>query len=597
MPDAQARSEQMKVPDDDVRSSAGEAGAVAARGRVWLALLGGLLTAGMWQLCFPPVQAWPVAYVVLAPWLATAVLPKRGRTAGLIGYLTVAALFAAGLYWLTWITPLGYVALVFYLGWYGPLTVWVVRRAHRLGWPMWLILPVLWVALEYARAWVLSGFPWFFLSHSQVSLIPLIQIADLTGAYGVTFFVAMVNGLLLDVLRHGRSVRIAWGAGAVALVLGGLLAYGFHRTHESSGTTAIGPVVGVAQCAYPVSLQNVRQTQAADVRGATPAQWVETLVTQSVRLPLGELDLLVWPETVLPILPADVDRMSTDPRRYAPGMQEQAQALNQISTVLAIHRVPLLAGAMTVRRADASGVGGREELQVGNSALLLQASKPDRLDMLGRYDKMHCVPFSEYVPFGDSWPWLHRLLRQAVPSEMLQLTPGRRVVRFTVPAPAGQAVTAVPICYEGVFARVCRKLAYDRDGSKKVDFLTNISNDGWFISPWGSGRWPSSELEQHLTAYNFRAVECRVPIVRCVNTGISGFIDSNGRVEKLLTDDEGRTKMVEGVAWHPLLLDNRQSAYGRIGDVFAQACSVASLAIATGMIVLGRRSRRARKDV
>jgi hypothetical protein len=255
------------------------------------------------------------------------------------------------------------------------------------------------------------------------------------------------------------------------------------------------------------------------------------------------------------------------------------------------------------------------------------------------YSKVHLVPFSEYVPFKQSWPGLHRLLRGFVPEVMDQLEPGEEFCcyeldRAALPSPASQPQTqasaatqpqivpqsqpgaavaarswrlATPICYEGTISRVCRNMVW-QGGRKAVDILVNLSNDGWFIWQMGNERQHlSTEHAQHLAHYCFRAVENRVPVVRAVNTGISASIDSCGRLLAQVSRDSQRT-MVKGTLLldgrpaaagespqrGPLVLvDSRVSVYSRIGDAFAFSTALAAALMA---IALGAMSRRERLE-
>jgi len=535
----------------------------------------------------------------------------------LAGWLTGLGVFAIAVHWLSWITPIGYVAAVLYLSGYWLLAAWWLRGAFRRGVRLWWALPVTWVALEYVRAYVISGFPWFFLGHTQYVYPRLIQVADVTGAYGVSFFVAMVNGLAIDLLarpapasdRPGwvgkavTAVRAGWaGLAATVLVGGALLAYGTFRLAEHERRTTPGLTIAVVQGAFPISLGG--RSSGEDM--------FDFHVARSRQLPLDQLDVLVWPETVLPwrfdedwqgwdeaTLARQPD-LNAGMRRYMAQMRRQQL---QLADLLGSTGTPLLAGGMTLH----PGSSAAEPRQC-NSTLLLRAAggrlKP--IDKESKYDKMHCVPFSEYVPFREGWPWLHRVLRAFVPPSMPQVTPGRRVTRFSAGRGKAGFSVATPICYEGTFARVCRAMCYERPGggagplpwvdtltgrgrpAKKVVCLINMSNDGWFIMPWG-GQRASSELDQHWVPYVFRAIENRVPVARAVNTGISGFIDSCGRTRGQVAEPgTGRRKMVTGTAVRQILVDRRVSVYSSIGDLGAQVC----LAIGVIGLLLRWRARR-----
>ena len=145
----------------------------------------------------PPLAWSPLAWVALVGYVLAAVRARTSRQMILVCYLPGLAYYLLNLYWLAGVTPAGYAALCFYLGWYFVLTGYLLRTVylyHR--WSFTIVLPILWVAQEYLRATMLTGFPWLFVAHSQHDNLSLIQISDLGGAYGVTFLVAMVNGLV-----------------------------------------------------------------------------------------------------------------------------------------------------------------------------------------------------------------------------------------------------------------------------------------------------------------------------------------------------------------------------------------------------------------
>lgn len=544
-------------------------------GRAWTVALLCLLTAVLWQLCFAPFDQWYVAYVVLVPWGLAVVSAKSGRAALLCGWGAGALLWAVATYWLTWITLAGYAALVFYLSLHWLAGAWFVRRAFRRGLPLWIVLPVVWVGLEYLRAFLLSGFPWMFLAHSQYRRTQLIQAADLTGQYGVSFFVAMVNGLILDlaarpiltretdedgqVIRRRLARPMLAGAIATLWLLGALLGYGAWRLSQE--TRSPGPRIGVAQCAFPISLTG---------RSVSEKEIFDAYMTQARRLTDDELDLMVWPETMLPVA-FDRPWLERDPADFKDPahIAELQAAQRELAALLNEAGCPLLAGGIVIRPTPIP-LAGEPDAVPFNSAILLTPRPDGTLRTEAVYDKMHLVPFGEYVPLRQSWPGAYKAMRWFVPDVMEQLWPGSQPVRFETRYRDGRTLRfATPICYEGLFARVCRRLGY-RDGRKEIDVLVNISNDGWFILQGTNWQHASTELDQHLAAYVFRAIEARVPVARAVNTGISGFIDSNGRIENLVVQPEsGRMKMVSGTAERQVLVDSRRSVYSLVGSAVA----------------------------
>jgi len=588
----------------------------------------GALSVVLLSLSFPPFNLWPLAYFALVPWLVT-LYSGRGRYRPLLFCWLVGLVFwLVNIYWLWWITLVGYFGAVVYLSLYWLAAGVVLRAALRRRWPMWITLPVVWVALEYARAYVISGFPWFYLAHSQWARTPLIQIADLTGVYGLSFFVAMVNGAVADLLLvlvgrrlqphlpapRARRLIVAWPA--TALACAGLIVYGYWRLAQAP--TAKGPVIGLVQHSYPIALDRPR----------TPDKKVMAdFVASSEKFIGAGADLVVWPETMLPswlnpqaldLAPASLDSddlrglaasifgLEAWNKKYSGGtiLLNVAKALKladrrayaeQIASLSRKLGCGILAGGITLRRNTLAPVDPTDWWVLANSAMLFDGSA--RASQI--YSKVHLVPFGEYVPFKRTWPGLYHLLRSFVPAVMEQLEPGRRFTTFQWTSRGRRWRLASPICYEGAFARICRAMVVDA-GRKRVDLLANMSNDGWFVHRW-FGRGPymaSNEQSQHLVQYCFRAVENRVPVVRAVNTGITASIDSSGRiVAKLGTMVDGyrQCTMISGVLlldgkltaagrYAPghgpqVLVDDRLSVYSLVGDVFAMAASAVAVVL------------------
>jgi apolipoprotein N-acyltransferase len=220
-----------------------------------------------------------------------------------------------------------------------------------------------------------------------------------------------------------------------------------------------------------------------------------------------------------------------------------------------------------------------------NSAVVYDRDGVQRRE---RYDKIHLVPFGEVVPFRNARPlgfdlhWLYRFLNRLSPFSYggaieYSLSPGERYTVFDLASSAGATRFGVPICYEDTVPDVPRRYVW-AGGRRRVDFLVNISNDGWFLH--------SAELPQHLAICVFRAVENRVAIARAVNTGISGFIEPSGRIDSLV--EEGGRRYGAGLVGYrvaPVKLDDRGSCYGRLGDWFATLCVLGAAALWVGAIV------------
>jgi apolipoprotein N-acyltransferase len=519
----------------------------------------GLLGAWFWSLVsaalllcsYPLTDAGFLAWVALAPWVVVVVRARRSTVA----WLTWPVWFvwwAVMVGWLRYATGPGMLALAAYMSAYFVAGAYLIRLFHRrLHVPAVAALPVIWVALEQVRGHLMTGFAWFFLGHTQHGYLSLIQIADTFGVPGVTFVVAAVNGLVVDLLtapifqRRSMEVtrggprlrrRVAISAAAVLALVAATAVYGQFRLAQGRRAMTVGPRIAAIQGNIPQDIV---------LEGRSDAEIMAEHVGLTRPLLGGDIDLVVWPETMVPGVLNDEFLRHTPggPQAETVRLQiERSQSYrNEIVSLARTGDVPFLVGAETRR-------DGGEFRRRYNTALLLL---PDGR-VAATYDKMHLVPFGEYLPLKDVFPWLIKL----TPYDYdYTVTPGTRATVF----PLGRWRFAVAICFEDTVPEVPRELCYDPHEGKRVDFLVNISNDGWFQA--------SSELPQHLAICVFRAVENRVGIVRAVNTGISAFIDSNGRVVQELRVD-GRSRGVAGTLVGSVAIDRRVSPYSRHGEWF-----------------------------
>ena len=541
-----------------------------------------LITMMMLTVIAEPVGWSPLAWVALVPWLIAVTRLRRGSA--WVGYLTGTLYFLVNLYWLWPVTGAGMVALCLYLGLYFLLCGVILRWVYLYRpWPFTLVLPVVWVGQEYLRATVMTGFAWFFLGHSQHDNVMLIQMSDMFGAYGVTFVVAMCNGLWGDLLLRPLKRRTATGPanhfGASTMILltacciAAALLYGQHRLRQGRRTITAGPVVTVVQDNIP---QHVKQQQ-VDLNG-------DDIFHRHVALTEAALettpvpDLIVWPETMV-LSELNDDMLAGEVTEFT----RQSHRFNHRLKQLAGRGSALLVGAPSM---ELSGEGGVNRYNSAQYYLADGSRHPKR------YDKIHLVPFGEVVPFKKSWPWMYRLLNKLTPYDYeYSNTAGEDPTVFDLAKHAGAAATpddkcpwkfSVAICYEDVMPHVPRRLAAEEYGKKRIDFLLNISNEGWF-SRGGHTRndpvKPTAELSQHWAICKFRAVENRVSIVRSVNMGISGFVRPDGRVQTkplagTLPDHPRKRQAVAGFLTDTVQLDSRVSVYNKIGDIFAILCTV-----------------------
>lgn len=393
-------------------------------------------------------------------------------------------------------------------------------RNHRPA-LRWIGIPALWVSAEFARTSLFSGFSWELLGYTQYRQLPLIQIADMTGVYGLSFLLALSGYVVAECwaslsffppssLLHGtRLARLPWPAlGSLVGVIVLALFYGTLRLHQYENPA--GPSLKLAL--VEGNVPNAQRWQR--VHYATTLLKYIALTRQGVTgIPL---DLIVWPEFALGFY---LDR--------EPLLQAQ---LGQLTRSL---ETSLLLGAP---RLEETAVGAHYY----NSAYLLAPGGA----LQGTYDKMRLLPFAEYRPL----PFLPvRGQAQEIPSTF---TPGREPTIFLLP----HAAFGVTICYEATYPDLSRRLA--RDGAQ---FFVNISNDTWLVQDGGAA------AAQHFSMTVFRAVENKRPLVRATTAGVSGFVDPTGRSPQLSTREEG-------VMLGEIIPQRELTVYARYGDWFAYGC-------------------------
>jgi apolipoprotein N-acyltransferase len=482
-------------------------------------------------LAFPAVDFWLLAWVWLVPVLACA-LHRPPRAALADGWLAGLVFFLVLLRWLDhtfrhysavpW--PLGWLpiaALAAYCGLYvGAVAAGVSWLRWRVG-PGWAAAaaPGLWVAGEWLRGRLFEGFPWGLMGYSQHAVLPVIQVAELGGVYAVSLLVVSVNASLAATWALGWR-RTAPGLAAAGLVLGGALAFGWARlAEEEAAAGRPGVRVAVIQPSIEQSLKwdPVRQAETLGV--------YETLTRAAGQ---SRPALIVWPETAATIV------LRSDPA-----------LLERLTAVARELDAPLLVGS--IDRDD--GRGGA----LLNSAFLL-----DGRGLASKYDKIHLVPFGEYVPLGRLIGFV-----RGWAEFISEFAAGERRTVFALPGAPFGAV----ICYEVIFPELFRDFV--AGGAR---FMVNITNDAWFGRT--SGPW------QHLGTLPLRAVENRVAIARAANTGVSAFVAPSGRVTDTLALFE------RGILERSVPLRGELTLYTRLGDWLPSLCLAVSAA------ALGVASRR-----
>lgn len=457
----------------------------------------------------------------------------------------------AALHWLRlphWATSFGWVALSAYFGCYLPVFISLCRVAvHRLRAPVMLAAPVVWMGLELARAHLLTGMTMASLGHTQYRWTTVIQVSDLAGAFAVGFVVMFVAAALARCLPVEGRRGVVWPLGFAATMMVAVLLYGRARMQ------ALPPSEPVARIALIQGSVDIVWKADPAMRDEIFRQHFE-LSTNALSA-YGPVDLIVWPETMFrdPLVvydkgaavPEEVDWPQEDFERYLEKAAAHSRRL--IAQTAQSLETPMILGVDTYYYS-------RDGLKRFNSAILVSAEG----EILRRYDKIHRVLFGEYVPLADRFAWLHRL----TPLNS-SLCPGDTPMSF----PLGQLRLAPNICYESVLSHVIRRQIHHlQDRGKAPDILVNLTNDGWF--------WGSSELDMHLACGVFRAVECRKPMLIAANTGISAWINGDGKLVKCGPRREMATLLAE------VRLDPRQSWYVRYGDLPAGICLIACAMLA-----------------
>jgi len=554
------------APDQDATS----AQTTGVRGRFQRhPLLAGLAAGLLLWTSFPPVEWSWLAWIALVPlfWLAT--LRPTGFQAYLAAWLGGFVFWLLALEWLRMLDANAWLAwfvmaLVFSFWWpaFLALTRWAV---FRLQLPLMLAAPIIWVGLEYARAYFLTGFPWYYLAHSQFRHLYLMQIADFSSSLGVSLLIAIVNAMLVDLLTlplvrsTKRGMRLVGRQNVrlclVTILLGTTLCYGAFRV--STARFHDGPRLALLQ-------SNIEQRHKLKGDPLTILAQFAVLIERALARP--ELpDLIVWPETSYPygfiaVDPAvDPGALERQVRSVAPKLSARNWLQRRDVIAAELHRwteqarVPMLVGSIYYDHQPAA-------VEKYNSAILF---KPD-LRTIHFYHKMHLVPFGEYFPLIETLPWLVALTPYH--GEKVQsLSFGREPLTL----PLGPYRLAVSICFEDTMPQVIRRFFAPAGDGRQPDILINLSNDGWYHG--------SAELDMHLAIGVFRAVEHRVPLARAVNTGLSALVDGNGEIREALP------KETQGVLSVTVPLDDRTSCYSRWGDWLGLSC----LAVSIGWIPLG----------
>jgi apolipoprotein N-acyltransferase len=516
----------------------------------FLAILSGVLLTG----AFPKVGFWQLGWFALVP-LLMAVKDLSFGQAFRIGFAAGMAHFLTLLYWLLY-TMQTYGGLPLYLAvpvlfllsaymaiYIGFFAAFITPWTRSFSWGCFAAVPLFWVSLEYIRGFLFTGFPWSFLGYSQFNQLHIIQISDIFGVYGVSFLMALSNAavfLVLEITFVQKSAKkknqiITFKALQILSVFIVLLAatWTYGKWQISSFDDQLSKAT--------VSRMTVVQGNIDQAIKWDPAFQIETTekyINLSLSAEKKDPDLIVWPETATPfyfLYDAQLSRMVIDLVSY---MERD-----------------FLLGSPSYTYDET-----KEDIIYYNSAYLIDSDPK----VIGKYDKVHLVPFGEYVPFKKWLPFLGKMV-----DHVGDFKHGKK----------GETLAwkdenlGVQICFEIIFPNLSRAMVKNGAG-----ILINITNDAWFAK--------TSAPYQHFAMAVFRAVENRRSLVRAANTGISGFVDPVGRItnQSALFED---AVLTENIAIY-----HETSLYTRLGDFFAIACTLISVVLVFISITRAKKLRK-----
>ena len=541
--------------------SQGQCPGLPSRVLPWgLAILSGFLVG----ICFPPFEfprlSW-LPWVALAPLCWALWIPpcpgapgRRARHCFLLGWLCGSVSFLISLFWITTVTGLGWILLSLVVGLYhglwGLFAGLVLREFGETNDPAkaWLgslrnlvvalLAAAAWVAVEWLRGTLFSGFGWNALGVALRNSIPLIQITSITGTAGLTFLCVLGSAIAaITVERLRREIRsgktrphLDFFAVMFLVVL--LFGYGVKKITAPQFESMNLKISGIQG--------NVPVYDYWDTK--CEGRIMEGYLRQSRMALAADPDLVVWPEAATP-RPLLLDEI----------------IFNQVKDLASGTRADFLIGSVHYEQEPRGDY---------NSAILLtkQASSAQI------YNKVHLVPFGEYIPFRHGFPLFRWIVGNKVPYDF---DPGKGPALLELSV---KPVNLGPlICFEDTLGDLTR-----RSAKLGAQLLMTLTNDGWFEHSVGT--------RQHLANAQLRTVETGLPMVRVADTGISCVIDRFGRIRQVLRGPDGNT-FIEGIlqAEVSVPLHPETTFYTKHGDLFAQTCLGITLGVGAVAFLRARR--------
>lgn len=473
-----------------------------------------------------PFHDWfPLAFVALVPLFIVLLTQSAGRSFLALGTF-VAVFYGLFVGWVSRFSPFALPGVILGVFLYYAAALFLFRLIHR-RWPelSWLTLVLVFTALEYSRSLGFLRFPYGSIAYSQAPFLPFIQIADLGGYLLVSLVLYLFNALLADfavnyLFAANRSVFIRKPRDrffnrftVLALVLLLSVGYGSFRLWFESSTPVASAKVALVQPWFDFNLP---------WNQANKALVFDKLTMQTRRAALGNPDLVVWPESAIfayyePWLAAGYGDAMVYQDFFQRLEKEGSKAYVLTGTLDAKREVSAPAAVVTQTNTAAKGqktsmMGKVGKVTYYNAALLIAPGGA----VVDRYHKHLLVPFAEWFPWGNLFPAVAKLLRNALASDF---TPGQVMQVFKHPK-----ISLAPlICYEDCFAEFCRDFI-----NRGAQVLVVLTNDAW--------SYTRTAQQVHHVFSIFRAVENRRPVLRSTNGGVTALVDAWGRTTDRLTD-------------------------------------------------------------
>lgn len=514
-----------------------------------LDLLLSLLTAFLFSFAFPPFKFGFLAYWTLVPFFYL-LEDKSLKESFRWGYVTGLFISIGTIYWITFVTIPGSLATILIHPLYYSLYAMIhtVLR-QKLGGKFVITIPFVWTGIEYLKSLGELGFPWVSLGYTQTHYLLLIQYASYTSVFGISFWLVLINVLVYLMLKNIENRKKVVLLLTITILL--FILPWIYGKQVMPDEKDFEEVIEVALVQGNIDPYIKWHKENIDLSYDT----YERLSRECAKT---KPDLMVWPETATPSF-----------------LLHDYKNLHRIRSLINELNIPLLTGTPEYT------LDSNKEIKTYNSAVLIRPNSKS----LPVYSKMQLVPVAERVPYEDRIPILKDFIQSLEMGEG-NFSPGEEVVIFEAPferpkknEPGNsetdeinddlRSLTTTPfatvICYESVFPDLVQKFI-----KKGAEFLVVITNDAWFGRDWFPW-WLNSGMFQHAQIAIFRAIENRVSIARCANTGLSMFIDPYGRTTSALHVFE------EGYLVSDIPLRKEMTFFTKYGNIFSKVVSCSGL--------------------